>query len=127
MLPNFPFWTFLVTFPLPVHALSLSAAPAQATSAAMKEAFNCKWRVLAGGWVTQNTKPAARIKARKHVLAEIKQKSGAKGAFIGKGREFIKAKEMNVEQRTRANGAHMARATMNVFICDEGYKREANR
>ena len=108
-------------------ALSLSAAPAQATSADMKERFNCKWRVLAGGWVTQNSKPAARIKARKQAFGEIKQKSGANGAFIAKGREFVKAKEMHVRQKDGADGTYRAKATLQVFICDEGYKREVNR
>jgi len=108
-------------------ALSLSAAPAQATSAEMKERFNCHWRLLGGPWVKQDTKPAARIKARKQAFGEIKQKSSARGAFIEKGREFVKSKNVEVTLRESADGRYKAKAHLDVFICDEGYKREVNR
>lgn len=108
-------------------ALSLSAAPAQATSAEMQERFNCKWRVLAGPWVSQNTKPAARIKARKQAFGEIKQKSSPRGEFSVRGREFVKSKNMEVRLENGADGTYKAVAHLDVFICDEGYKREVNR
>ena len=93
----------------------------------MKEAFNCKWCVLAGPWVTVYSKPAARIKARKQAFDEINSKSRRTGNFTVRGREFIKYKNVSVEQQTFEDGTYRAIARMHIFVCDEGYKRETNR